>query len=118
MGSGTNSRQRRVKMRVERMILVGIAGIVVGLVGMASAQTTAVVWPAAAIKWTDNAALPGGKSATPGGGPPKGGYGGLKEVPAGTVLAEHTPRNDSHVVVVKGNVKLDVEGKKTAPRRG
>ena len=100
-------------MRLERMLLVGIAGIVVGLVGVASAQTTAVVWPSAAIKWTDNAAVQGAKSATLWGDPAKGAYGALKQVPAGTVLAAHTHKNDSHVVVVKGTVTLDVEGKKT-----
>jgi len=95
------------------MLLVGIAGIIVGLVGVASAQTKAVVWPAAAIKWTDNAAVPGAKAATLWGDPAKGAYGALKQVPAGTVLAAHTHKNDSHVVTVKGSITLEIDGKKT-----
>jgi mannose-6-phosphate isomerase-like protein (cupin superfamily) len=101
-------------MRLERTLLVGIAGIVVGLVGVASAQTKAVVWPAGAIKWTDTAAAPGAKMAALWGDPAKGAYGALKQVPAGTALAAHTHKNDSHVVMIKGTISLDIDGKKHA----
>lgn len=100
-------------MRLERLLLAGIAGIVVGLIGVASAQTKAVLWPAGAIKWTDTAAVPGAKMATLWGDPAKGAYGALKQIPAGAALAAHSHKNDSHVVMVKGTVTLDIDGKKT-----
>jgi quercetin dioxygenase-like cupin family protein len=102
-------------MRLERLLIVGI---VLSVIGVASAQTKAVVWPAAAIKWTDSAAAPGAKLAVLWGDPTTGGYGALKQVPAGTVLAAHTHKNDSHVVMVKGTVTLDIDGKKTPLGQG
>jgi quercetin dioxygenase-like cupin family protein len=71
------------------------------------------VWPTEAIKWTDTAAAPGAKMAVLWGDPTKGAYGALKQVPAGTVLALHSHKNDSRVVVVKGTVALEMEGKTT-----
>lgn len=100
-------------MRFQQVLLVGTAGIAASLVGVASAQTKAVVWPAASIKWTDSPAVPGARMAPLWGDSTKGAYGALKEVPAGTVLAAHTHKNDSHVVIVKGNVTLEIDGKKT-----
>jgi quercetin dioxygenase-like cupin family protein len=97
-------------MRLERLLL---AGIVLGLVGVASAQTKAVVWPASAIKWTDSTTAPGAETAVLWGDPTKGAYGALKQIAAGSSLPAHTHTNDSHVVMVKGTVTLDMEGKKT-----
>ena len=97
-------------MRLNKVMLVGV---VVILGAVTSAQSKAVVWPAAAIKWTDTAAAPGAKLAVLWGDPTKGAYGAFKQVPGGTVLAAHTHKNDSHVVMVKGTVTLDIDGKKT-----
>ena len=98
-------------MRLERLLLVGV---VIMMGSLTSAQSKAVLWPSAAIKWADSPAAPGAKVAVLWGDPTKGAYGALKQVPAGTVLAAHTHSNASHVVVVKGTVTLDIEGKKTA----
>ena len=81
---------------------------------LVSAQTKAVLWPASAIKWTDNPAVKGARTAVLWGDPTKGAYGALKQIPAGATLAPHTHKNDSRVVMVKGTVTLDIEGKKTA----
>ena len=98
-------------MRVKNLVLVGV---VVTLGAVTSAQSKAVVWPAAAIKWTDSPAAAGAKVATLWGDPTKGAYGALKQIPGGTMLAAHTHTRDSHVVIVKGSVSLDIDGKKTA----
>jgi quercetin dioxygenase-like cupin family protein len=97
-------------MRVEKLALVLVV-VVMG--GITSAQSKAVVWPSASIKWTDSPAAPGAKVAVLWGDPAKGAYGALKQVPAGTVLAAHTHTQASHVVMVKGSITLDMEGKKT-----
>jgi len=89
-------------------------GAVCLMATLTSAQSKTVIWPDSAIKWTDSAAAPGAKVAVLWGDPTKGAYGALKQVPAGTVLAAHTHTNDSHVVIVKGTVTLDIEGKKHA----
>ena len=98
-------------MRLNRVMLVGI---VVILGAVASAQSKAVVWPADAITWTDSAVSPGAKMAVLWGDPAKGAYGALKQVPAGTVIPAHTHTRDSHVVMVKGSISLDMDGKKTS----
>jgi len=98
-------------MRLNRLVLVGIV-IVLGAV--ISAQSKAVVWPAAAIKWTDSPVAAGAKMAVLWGDPTKGAYGALKQIPAGTAVAAHTHTRDSHVVMVKGTVTLDIDGKKTS----
>jgi quercetin dioxygenase-like cupin family protein len=97
-------------MRLERLLL---AVVVVGVTAVVSAQSKAVVWPAAAIKWTDSTTAPGAKAAVLWGDPTKGAYGALKQIPAGSTLPAHTHGNDSHVVMVKGSITLDMEGKKT-----
>ena len=97
-------------MRLERLLL---AGVIIAFGGVTSAQSKAVLWPAAAIKWTDSTVAPGAKVAVLWGDPTKGAYGALKQVPGGTVLAAHTHTRDSHVVIVKGSLTLDMEGKKT-----
>ena len=97
-------------MRLKRLIVVGV---VVILGAVTSAQSKAVVWPSAAIKWTDSAVATGAKMAVLWGDPTKGAYGALKQVTAGTAIPAHTHTRDSHVVVVKGTVTLDIDGKKT-----
>jgi quercetin dioxygenase-like cupin family protein len=98
-------------MRLERLLLAGV----VALMGtITSAQSKAVLWPSAAIKWTHNPAAAGAQTAVLWGDPTKGGFGALKQLPAGTVLAAHTHSQDSHVVIVKGTLTLDIDGKKTA----
>lgn len=97
-------------MRLNKIVLVGV---VVMLGAVTSAQSKAVVWPAADIKWTDSPVSPGAKMAALWGDPTKGAYGALKQVPAGTVIPAHTHTRDSHVVMVKGTISLDMEGKKT-----
>ena len=85
--------------------------------GAVTAQGRLVVWPTEAIKWTDVAGTTG-RQAVLWGDPAKGGYGALKQVPAGTVLAPHTHTNDSRVLVVKGTIVLEIGGKSTALRPG
>jgi quercetin dioxygenase-like cupin family protein len=97
-------------MRLERLLLVGV---VVLLGSITSAQSKTVIWPSAAIKWTHSPGAAGAKVAVLWGDPAKGAYGALKQVPAGTVLAAHSHSHDSHVVIVKGSMTLDLEGKKT-----
>ncbi len=98
-------------MRVKNLVLVGL---VITLGAITSAQSKAVIWPAAAIKWTHAAAAPGAQVAVLWGDPTKGAYGALKQMPAGTVLAAHTHTRDSHVVIVKGTVTLDIDGQKAS----
>jgi len=97
-------------VRIDRIVVVAV---VVAAAALVSAQKKAVLWPDSSIKWTDSPAAPGAKVAVLWGDPAKGAYGALKQVPAGTVLAAHTHTNDSHVVMVKGTVTLDIDGKKT-----
>jgi quercetin dioxygenase-like cupin family protein len=98
-------------MRLNRLVLVGILGV---LGAVTSAQSKAVIWPAAAIKWTDSPVVAGAKMAALWGDPAKGAYGALKQIPAGAAIAAHTHTRDSHVVIVKGTVTLDIEGKKNS----
>ena len=91
-----------------------IGGVIVVLGTISSAQGKAVIWPAAAIKWTDSTAAPGAKVAVLFGDPAKGAYGAFKQIPGGTALAAHTHKNDSHVVIIKGTVSLEIDGKKNA----
>ena len=97
-------------MKVHRLLLVAV---VVLMGGITSAQSKAVLWPSAAIKWSQSPAAPGAKVAVLWGDPTRGAYGALKQIPGGTVLAAHAHSHDSHVVVVKGSITLDMEGKKT-----
>lgn len=90
-----------------------VAGVVAALVAGAAAQSKAVIWPAAAIKWTMNPSTPGARQAVLWGDPAKGGYGALKEVPGGTMLAMHTHKNDARVVTIKGTIALEIDGKTT-----
>jgi hypothetical protein len=102
-------------MRDRHITLGGLVLVVaVTLLQIAGAQTKSVLWPAGAIKWTDNPAVAGAKQAALWGDPTKGAYGALKQVPAGTVLAMHTHKNDSRVVTIKGTISLEMEGKTTA----
>jgi quercetin dioxygenase-like cupin family protein len=92
------------------LLLIGV----VALLQVSSAQTKSVIWPAATIKWVDNPTIAGAKQAVLWGDPAKGAYGALKQVPAGTVLASHTHTNDSRVVVVRGTISLEIDGKTTS----
>lgn len=85
----------------------------IGIVSVLAAQSKAVVWPAAAIKWTDNPGVPGAKQAVLWGDPTKGAYGALKQVPGGSVLAMHTHKNDARVLVIRGTIAFEIEGKTT-----
>ena len=102
-------------MCIRRMSQSGLVVMgVIALLQVSSAQTKSVVWPAAAIKWMDNAAVAGAKQAVLWGDPTKGAYGALKQVPAGTVLALHTHKNDSRVIMITGTISLEMEGKTTS----
>jgi mannose-6-phosphate isomerase-like protein (cupin superfamily) len=85
--------------------------------GYVAAQSRAVVWPTEAIKWTE-AAANGARQAVLWGDPMKGAYGALKQVPGGTVLALHTHKNDSKVIIIKGTIALEIEGKTTTMAPG
>ena len=98
-------------MKQERLLL---AALVVLLGGIISAQSTTVIWPSAAIKWTHSPGVAGAQAATLWGDPTKGAYGALKQMPGGSTIAAHTHTRDSHVVIVKGTITLDVEGRKAA----
>src|SRR5437588_451795 len=101
-------------MRSDRFLPVALIVVVGAMAALVSAQPKAVLWPAPAITWTDNPAIKGARTAVLWGDPTKGAYGALKQIPAGATLAAHTHKNDSRVVMVKGTVTLDIEGKKTA----
>ena len=102
-------------MRSRQVTQSGLVLIVaITLLQIAGAQTKAILWPAASIKWTDSPAVPGAQQAVLWGDPTKGAYGMLKQVPAGTVLAMHTHKNDSRVITIKGTISLEIEGKTTA----
>ena len=98
-------------MRMRR-VFVGSA-LLMAVMVVVAAQTKAVIWPAGALKWTDNPAVTGAKQTVLWGDPTKGAYGALKQVPAGTVLAAHTHKNDSRVIMIKGTVGLELDGKTT-----
>lgn len=102
-------------MRIARIL--AIAGVV-GMAALVSAQSKTVVWPASAIQWTDNPAMKGAKTAVLWGDPAKGPYGALKMIPAGATLAPHSHKHDSRVVIVKGSVTLEIEGKKNVLAAG
>jgi quercetin dioxygenase-like cupin family protein len=98
----------------------GIVGTIVAMVALftmpawrALAQSRLVVWPSAAIKWTDTPVVKGARLAVLWGDPAKGAYGALRQVPGGSVLALHTHKNDSRVIVVKGTVGFEAEGRTT-----
>ncbi len=95
---------------------LAVSAAVIGAISLAestAAQSKAVVWSGDGIKWTDSQAAPGAKIAVLWGDPTKGAYGALKQVPGGTVLAAHTHKNDSRVVMVKGTIDFEIDGKKT-----
>ena len=108
-------------MSIRRLMQGGVVvavGILCVSAWRAGAQGKAVVWPADGIKWTDNVAVAGAKQAVLWGDPTKGAYGALKQVPGGTVLALHSHKNESRVIVIKGTVALEIEGKTTAMGAG
>jgi glyoxylate utilization-related uncharacterized protein len=98
-------------MTCRRSVIVA-AGVLLAAAALV-AQGKTVVWPAESIKWSDMAAVPGAKQAVLWGDPTRGAYGAFKLVPAGTVLPPHTHKNGSRVVIVAGNITLDIEGKAT-----
>jgi mannose-6-phosphate isomerase-like protein (cupin superfamily) len=81
--------------------------------GAVLAQGKPIVWPTEAIKWTDVAGTTG-RQAVLWGDPAKGGYGALKQVTGGTVLPLHTHKNDSRVLIIRGTVVLEIDGRMTA----
>ena len=62
------------------------------------------------MNWLDNPAVKGAQQAILWGDPAKGGYGALKRIPAGTVLATHFHTNDTRVVDVAGTIAFTLEG--------
>jgi hypothetical protein len=102
-------------MQLRRFAGFGLVASGIGLVaiGYVAAQSKAVIWPAQAIKWTDTAAAPGAKVAVLWGDPAKGPYGALKQVPAGTVLAAHTHKLESRVIMIRGTINFEIDGKTT-----
>jgi quercetin dioxygenase-like cupin family protein len=93
-----------------------MAAALSGLVGMgaepANAQggKTAVVWPAADLKWSDSPAIKGAKIATLWGDPKTGAYGALKTIPDGVTLALHTHTYDQRVIALTGTIVLSIDG--------
>jgi quercetin dioxygenase-like cupin family protein len=89
------------------LVLAGFGG----LGGVAAQQgKTAVVWPAADIKWSDNPAIPGATIGVLWGNPKTGAYGALKTLPAGSTLRLHTHTHDQKLLVVAGTITLSIFG--------
>jgi len=105
-------------MTVRRAFVATLLGVFVGGGAWLVSQSKAVVWPAETLKWADTATAPGAKMAVLWGDPAKGAYGALKQIPGGTVLAAHTHKNDSRVVMVKGSIDFEIEGKKSVLSAG
>lgn len=98
---------------MRKRVLAAVGVCVVGLAAaqvLAEAGKTAVVWPAADIKWTDNPAIKGAKGAVLWGDPKAGGYGMLKSLPAGSSLAMHTHSQDQKVICISGTITLAIDG--------
>lgn len=93
-------------------ILAGLCLALAPWAHRANAQEakTAVVWPAAEIKWSDSAAMKGAKIAVLWGDPKTGAYGALKTLPGGAMLALHTHTHDQRVIGVSGTIVLALEG--------
>lgn len=96
-------------MNVRRTGVIAAVLVAGGLT--AAGQGKLVVWPAESIKWADAGGVAGAKQAVLWGDPAKGGFGALKQVPAGAVLPLHSHTHDSRVVVVKGSIALEIQGK-------
>jgi len=95
------------------LILVAGFALLIGVgVYQARAQAgkSAVVWPAADIKWADNPAVKGAKIAVLWGDPKTGAYGSLKGIPGGSKLAQHTHSQDQRVIAVAGSIVLALDG--------
>ena len=97
----------KTSLRTSLLVLAGL-----GTLGGIAAQQgkTAVVWPAADIKWSDNPAIPGAKIAVLWGDPKAGAYGALKTLPAGSTLRLHTHTYDQKVLPVSGTIVLSIYG--------
>ena len=80
---------------------------------MAKERKTTVLWPAADIKWTENAESKGLWAATLWGDSTKGAYGALQKWAAGTVVPMHTHTYASKGVVISGTLNVTIDGKST-----
>jgi mannose-6-phosphate isomerase-like protein (cupin superfamily) len=78
-----------------------------------AAEGQLIVWPSQSIKWMDISGTTT-KQAVLWGDPARGAYGALKRVPGGTVLPLHTHKHESRLLIVKGTVEFEVEGKRTS----
>ena len=97
-------------MIVALLVGLGILAVAQAQQAKTEAAKTAVVWPAAEIKWADSAAIKGAKIAALWGDPKTGQYGALKSIPAWGTLGMHTHTQDQKVVIVSGTVLFALEG--------
>jgi len=98
---------------VALFIGLGILAVAQAQQAKTEAAKTAVVWPAAEIKWSESPAVKGAKIAVLWGDPKMGQYGALKSIPAGGTLGMHTHTEDQKVVIVSGTVLFALEGSAT-----
>ena len=91
-------------------VVIALTLFVVAIAVAADAAEKAVVWPASDIKWVDNPAIKGAKTAVLWGDPKTGAYGALKSLPSGFTLALHTHTNDERVIPLSGTISLSVDG--------
>lgn len=103
-------------MNRRHMVAIGALVVFAGI--GAFSQSKLVVWPSESIKWTEIGGVAGGKQAVLWGDPAKGAFGALKQVPPGAVLPLHSHKADSRVVVVKGTIGLEINGKTTSMTPG
>jgi quercetin dioxygenase-like cupin family protein len=81
-----------------------------GRLAVADSPQSAILWPAADIKWSDSPAFPGARIAVLWGDPKTGAYGSLKSLPAGKILPAHSHTYEQKVVVLSGSMVLFLEG--------
>ena len=97
----------KTPLKTSLVVLAGLCAF--GAVAAQQGQT-AVLWPAADIKWSDNPAITGAKIAVLWGDPKAGAYGALKTLPAGSTLRLHTHTYDQKVLLLSGAIVLSVQG--------
>jgi hypothetical protein len=70
----------------------------------------ALLWPASEIKWTDDSAIKGARTAVLWGDPAQEGYGKINRWPAGTEAPLHWHTFETRSVVMEGTLTVTLEG--------
>lgn len=69
-----------------------------------------ILWQASELKWTEDAAIKGARTAVLWGDPAREAYGKINRWPAGTEAALHWHTFDTRSVVMEGTLTVTVEG--------